>query len=109
MLLLGTAEGVRPVPTLLQAMADQHALEEMAEESEPVGRSARAHRGSAQERIGMEKDYVGMLLKRAALSRPCRWNDDDFDVVANGEVVGRIFKVGVCSKAMDVDIDLPAS
>jgi len=43
----------------------------------------------------MEKDYVGMLLKRAALSRPCRWNDDDFDVIANGEVVGRIFKAGV--------------
>ena len=34
-----------------------------------------------------------MLLKRAA--RPCQWNDDDFDVVANGEVVGRIFKAGV--------------
>ena len=43
----------------------------------------------------MEKDYVGMLLKRAALSRPCQWNDADFDVVANGEVVGRIFKAGV--------------
>jgi len=41
----------------------------------------------------MEIDYLGMLLKRAA--RPCQWNDDDFDVVANGEVVGRIFKAGV--------------
>ena len=39
----------------------------------------------------MEKDY---LLKRAALSRPS-WNYDDFDVVANGEIVGRIFKAGV--------------
>jgi hypothetical protein len=40
----------------------------------------------------MEKDY---LLKRA-LSRPSgQWNFDDFDVVANGEVVGRIFKAGV--------------
>ena len=43
----------------------------------------------------MEKEYPGMLIKRAALSRPCLWNDDDFDVVANGEVVGRIFKAGV--------------
>jgi hypothetical protein len=39
----------------------------------------------------MEKDY---LLKRAALSRPS-WNDDDFDVVANGRIVGRILKAGV--------------
>jgi hypothetical protein len=32
-------------------------------------------------------------LKRAAFSRPSgQWNDDDFDVLANGEVVGRIFK-----------------
>jgi len=39
----------------------------------------------------MEKDYL--FLKRAALSRPSgEWNDDDFDVLANGEVVGRIFK-----------------
>ena len=38
----------------------------------------------------MEKDY---LLNRA-LSRPS-WNDDDFDVVANGRIVGRILKAGV--------------
>jgi hypothetical protein len=39
----------------------------------------------------MDKDYL--LLKRAALSRPSgQWNDDDFDVLANGVVVGRIFK-----------------
>ena len=39
----------------------------------------------------MDKDYL--LLKRAALSRPSgQWNDDDFDVPANGEVVGRIYK-----------------
>jgi hypothetical protein len=39
----------------------------------------------------MDKDYL--LLKRAALSRPSgQWNDDDFDVLANGEVVGHIFK-----------------
>jgi len=37
------------------------------------------------------RDYL--LLKRAATSRPSgRWNDDDFDVLANGEIVGRIYK-----------------
>jgi hypothetical protein len=39
----------------------------------------------------MEKDYL--MLKRAALSRPSgEWNDDDYDVLANAEVVGGIFK-----------------
>jgi hypothetical protein len=35
-----------------------------------------------------------LLLKRAALSRPSgHWNDDDYDVLADGEVVGRILRV----------------
>jgi hypothetical protein len=39
----------------------------------------------------MESDYL--ILKRASLSRPSgEWIDDDFDVLADGEVVGRIFK-----------------
>jgi hypothetical protein len=39
----------------------------------------------------MEKNYL--LLKRASASRPSgEWSDDDFDVLANGAVVGRIFK-----------------
>jgi hypothetical protein len=39
----------------------------------------------------MEKDYL--ILKRAAVSRPSgQWSDHDFDVLANGEVVGRIYK-----------------
>jgi hypothetical protein len=34
-----------------------------------------------------------LILKRAASSRPSgQWNDDDFDVLANDAVVGRIFK-----------------
>ena len=34
-----------------------------------------------------------LILKRAALSRSSgRWNDDDFDVLAGGKVVGRIYK-----------------
>jgi hypothetical protein len=39
----------------------------------------------------MEKDYL--VLKRASTSRPSgEWNNDDFDVLADGVVVGRIFK-----------------
>jgi hypothetical protein len=36
---------------------------------------------------------TGLVLKRASSSRPSgQWNDDDFDVLAEGAVVGRIFK-----------------
>jgi hypothetical protein len=39
----------------------------------------------------MEKDYL--ILKRASASRPSgEWNENDFDVIADGFVVGRIFK-----------------
>jgi hypothetical protein len=39
----------------------------------------------------MEKDYL--ILKRASASRPSgQWDEEDYDVLANGEVVGRIFK-----------------
>ena len=42
----------------------------------------------------MDKDYL--ILKRASTSRPSgKWDDDDFDVLADGLVVGRIFKPGV--------------
>ena len=37
---------------------------------------------------------TGLILKRASASRLCgEWSDDDYDVVADGAVVGRIFKV----------------
>jgi hypothetical protein len=40
----------------------------------------------------MDKDYL--ILKRASASRPSgEWNDDDYDVIADGAVVGCIFKV----------------
>jgi hypothetical protein len=40
----------------------------------------------------MEKDYL--VLKQASASRPSgEWNDDDYDVLADGIVVGRIMKV----------------
>jgi hypothetical protein len=39
---------------------------------------------------------TGLVLKRASASRPSgEWNDDDFDVLADGEIVGRIFNSGV--------------
>ena len=39
----------------------------------------------------MESDYL--IFKRASASRPSgEWNDDDYDVLADGEVVGRIYK-----------------
>ena len=57
------------------------------------------------------KDYL--TLKRASASRPSgQWDDDDFDVLCNGEVVGRIFKANACAPlgiAVDVDVYFPAS
>lgn len=39
----------------------------------------------------MDKDYL--IVKRASASRPSgEWNDDDYDLLADGVVVGRIFK-----------------
>jgi hypothetical protein len=39
-------------------------------------------------------DYMSLILKRASASRPSgQWNDDDYDVLAAGAVVGRILKV----------------
>jgi hypothetical protein len=58
----------------------------------------------------VEKDYL--VLKRASASRPSGdWNDDDFDVLANGVVVGRIFKANASPRQclMDVDISLRPS
>jgi hypothetical protein len=35
---------------------------------------------------------MALILKRASASRPSgEWNDDDYDVLADGVVVGRIF------------------
>jgi hypothetical protein len=55
-----------------------------------------------------------LILKRAKASRPSgQWNDDDFDVLANGVVVGRILPhlQGQClarRNALDVDTSLRA-
>ena len=37
---------------------------------------------------------IGLILKRASASRPSgEWNEDDYDVLTDGAVVGRIMKV----------------
>jgi hypothetical protein len=47
----------------------------------------------------MDKDYL--VLKRASVSRPSgEWNDDDYDVVADGVVVGRIMKAAAVPVGM---------
>jgi hypothetical protein len=46
----------------------------------------------------MDKDYL--ILKRASASRCSgEWSDDDYDVLADSEVVGRIFKVNAAPNA----------
>ena len=41
---------------------------------------------------------TGLILKRAAASRPSgEWDQDDFDVLAGGAIVGRIFKANAAS------------
>jgi hypothetical protein len=35
---------------------------------------------------------TGLILKRAKVSRPSgQWRDDDYDVICQGAVVGRVF------------------
>ena len=42
-----------------------------------------------------------LILKRASASRPSgEWNEDDFDVLADGAVVGRIFKANAAPVGM---------
>jgi hypothetical protein len=52
-----------------------------------------------------------LLLKRAATSQSGgEWNEDDYDVLADGDVVGRIYKANAApvSNALDVDTSLRA-
>jgi hypothetical protein len=36
---------------------------------------------------------VNLILKRASISRPDgQWSDNDFDVLADGKVIGRIYE-----------------
>jgi hypothetical protein len=48
------------------------------------------------------RSMPSLILKRASISRPAgEWNDDDFDVLADGAVAGRIFHAA----ASPVDVD----
>jgi hypothetical protein len=43
---------------------------------------------------------MGLVLKRASASRPSgEWNDDDYDVFADGVVVGRIMETAAAPVA----------
>jgi hypothetical protein len=45
-------------------------------------------------RRGAARRATTLILKRASASRPSGdWSDDDYDVLADGVVVGRIIKV----------------
>ena len=79
------------MPILLYTMASQQTLERgHGRGLGLVGRSAR------ERTTDLRKKESAIRRKTTCSSgrRPC-WNDDDFDVVANDEVVGRIFKAGV--------------
>jgi hypothetical protein len=55
---------------------------------------------------------ASLILKRASASRPPgEWNDDEYDVVADGVAVGRIMEGRRLARrnAMDVDACLRAS
>jgi hypothetical protein len=46
---------------------------------------------------------LGLVLKRASASRPSgEWNEDDFDVLADGKVVGRIYEEGSASTPLEL-------
>jgi hypothetical protein len=55
--------------------------------------------GAAREALAIAQGRL--VLKRASASRPSgEWNDDDFDVLADGAVVGRIFKANATPVGM---------
>ena len=60
-------------------------------------REAGCRRSKHVPRLGRKETALGsLILKQANTSRLSgRWSDDDYDVLENGVVVGRIFKVPV--------------
>ena len=47
-----------------------------------------------------------LILKRASASRPSgEWNDDDYDVLSDGVVVGRIMKADRLAREHTLDVD----
>ena len=52
-------------------------------------------------------NMTALLLKRASASRPSgEWNDDGFDVFADGAVVGRISQGARRAHWLAVDVDI---
>ena len=50
---------------------------------------------------GLPMEKNSLILQRASTSRPSGdWNEDDFDVLADGDIVGRIFKVNAAPIGM---------
>jgi hypothetical protein len=49
----------------------------------------------------IEKDYL--VLKRAWASRPGEWSDDDYDVLSDGAVIGRIQGHHRARRKLDAD------
>ena len=61
-----------------------------------AARGTRAAVEVAADLVKMDKDYL--VLKRASASRLSgEWSDDDYDVLAEGIVVGRIMKAAAAS------------
>src|SRR5262249_7220531 len=60
----------------------------------PFSRSSVGEQAALQQQQQIKPD--DLALKRPPASGPSdEWSDDDFDVLADGEVVGRIFNAGV--------------
>jgi hypothetical protein len=52
-----------------------------------------------QKHSGFPGNMTQPILKRASASRPSgQWSEDDFDVLADGDVVGRIFKANAADR-----------
>jgi hypothetical protein len=60
----------------------------------PIPRTQRGCRPAfSATKASMTNEPAPLILKRASASRPSgEWNEDDFDVLADGVVVGGIFK-----------------
>jgi len=64
-----------------------------------AARGTRAAVEVAADLVKMDKNYL--VLKRASASRLSgEWNDDDFDVLCDGVVVGRIMKAAAVPVGM---------
>jgi hypothetical protein len=67
----------------------------------PGGEARRRGRLGQRQMAMIEAGQDVLILKRASASRSSgEWSDDDFDVLANGVVLGRIFKANAAPVGM---------